>query len=168
MTYTTKPGEDGEEEIRSCRSSSLPSLARRTTGSRATFLGLGARPEALFAAVWWGNWEILADLVRHGADLNVRVGGTPLHMAVGLLGRDLGGQPRGSAKRRLKTLKELIALGADLWIGDTRRGDTPLHSVIEKGHDPSIFKVLLAAGADPDSAGQERTHGAGDRGAKER
>ena len=80
----------------------------------------------------------------------MRVGGTPLHMAVGLLGRDLADSREESAKRRLKTLKELIALGADLSIGDTRRGDTPLHSVLEKGHDPSIFKVLLAAGANPD------------------
>ena len=150
VTYTTKPGEDGEEEI-SVLSLVFFAVARAQNNRLARyFLGLGARPEALFAAVWWGNWEILADLVRQGADLNVLVGGTPLHMAVGLLGRDLADSREESAKRRLKTLKEVIALGADLSIGDTRRGDTPLHSVLEKGYDPSIFKVLLAAGANPD------------------
>jgi hypothetical protein len=43
------------------------------------FMERGAKPGALFAAAWWGNGGILADMVRHGADINEVVGVTPLH-----------------------------------------------------------------------------------------
>jgi len=117
------------------------------------FLDLGVKAEGLFAAAWWGNWEILEDLVKRGAKLNDVVGATPLHMAVAVLDRGIEDKP-ALAKRRLKTLSELLRLGADPNVG-AFKDDTPLHTVLRKGYDVSVFSLLLDYGANPDVPGRE-------------
>ena len=85
VTLTTKPGEDGEEDVATLSLAFIAVARAQNNELVRYFLDLGAAPEALFAAVWWGNWEILSDLVEHGAKVNVVVGATPVHMAVSLL-----------------------------------------------------------------------------------
>jgi len=151
VIHTTKPGEDGEADPAEL-SLVFFAVARAQSNALARyFLGKGAAPAALFAAAWWGNWEILADLARHGEDINRHAGATPVHMAVAVLDRGIAGKP-SLAKRRLKTLAEFLRLGADLNIVDDR-GGTPLHLVLKKGYDPAVFEMLLKNGADPDVAG---------------
>jgi len=112
VIYTTKPGEDGEAEPAEL-SLVFFAVARAQNNALARyFLKQGAAPGAVFAAVWWGNWEILPDLVRHGADLDEVVGATPLHMALGLWMKAVDSKP-DQVSRRMKTFKELIRLGAD-------------------------------------------------------
>jgi len=153
VTHTTRPGEDGEEDPATL-SLVFFAVARAQNNALARyFLGKGAGPKALFAAVWWGNWEILADLVRHGVDLNEVVGATPLHMAVAVLDRGIEGRP-GRARRRLKTLKELLRLGADPGLGEFK-GNSPLHTALDKGYDVEVFKLLLEHGANPDVPGKD-------------
>jgi hypothetical protein len=151
--YLTKPGEDGEEEAAEL-SLVFFAVARAQNNRLARyFLELGARPEAMFAAAWWGNWEIVPDLVRFGADLNVVVGATPLHMAVSLLRRGVDTDPK-LASRRVKTVKELLRLGADPNIRD-QRGDTVLHIVLERDFGAKILTLLLTHGANPDIPGRD-------------
>lgn len=153
VIHTTKPGEDGEAEPAEL-SPVFFAVARAQNNALARyFLDQGAAPGAIFAAAWWGNWEILADLIRHGEDINRQVGATPLHMAVGVLDRGIEGKPE-RAKRRLKLLKELLRLGANPNIQDDR-GGTPLHVVLDKGYDPAVFRLLLEHGADPDLPGKD-------------
>ena len=60
VTHTTKPGEDGEEDPATL-SLVFFAVARAQNNALARyFLEKGAGPKALFAAVWWGNWKILA------------------------------------------------------------------------------------------------------------
>jgi len=109
--HTTKPGEDGEEDPADL-SLAWFAVARAQNNALAKhFLKLGAHPGAVFAAVWWGNWEILPDLVRHGADLDEMVGGTPLHMALALWMKAVESKPDQVA-RRTKTFTTLVRLGA--------------------------------------------------------
>ncbi len=153
VTHTTKPGEDGEEDPATL-SLVFFAVARAQNNRLARFfLDQGVKAEGYFAAAWWGNWEILEDLVRHGADINVVVGATPLHMAVAVLDRGIEGKPE-RARRRLKTLKELLRLGANPNIGEVQ-GDTPLHTALKKGYDVEIFKLLMQYGANPDAPGKE-------------
>ena len=153
ITHTTKPGEDGEEEPAPL-SLVFFAVARAQNNQLARFfLERGAGPKALFAAAWWGNWEILEDLVRHGADINEVVGATPLHMSVGVLDRGVEGRPE-LARRRVKTLKEFLRLGANPSIGESR-GETPLHTVLKKEYGVEVFKLLLKHGANPDVAGRD-------------
>src|SRR5262245_49511954 len=61
--HMTKPGEDGEEQPAEL-SLVFFAVARAQNNRLARyFLELGAKPEAMFAAAWWGNWEIFPDLV---------------------------------------------------------------------------------------------------------
>jgi Ankyrin repeat len=153
VIHTTKPGEDGEADPAEL-SLVFFAVARAQSNALARyFLEKGAVPSALFAAAWWGNWEILADLVRHGDDINRHAGATPLHMAIAVLDRGIEGKP-ALAKRRLKTVTEFLRLGADPNIADDR-GGTLLHLVLKKGYDPAIFRMLLKNGADPDVAGSD-------------
>jgi ankyrin repeat protein len=94
------------------------------------FMERGAKPGALFAAAWWGNGGILADMVRHGADINEVVGVTPLHMAVDVVQRGIEGNPE-RARRRLNCLEEFLRLGADPNIAASD-GTTPLHTALKK------------------------------------
>lgn len=112
VIHTTKPGEDGEEDPADL-SLAWFAVARAQNNALAKyFLKLGAHPGALFAAVWWGNWEILPDLVHHGAALDEVVGATPLHMALGLWMKAVDATPDQVA-RRMKTFKTLVRLGAN-------------------------------------------------------
>jgi hypothetical protein len=153
VTHTTKPGEDGEADAATL-SLVFFAIARAQNNRLARFLiHAGAKAEGFFAAAWWSNWEILSDLVRHGAEINIVVGGTPLHMAVAVLDRGVDGNPE-LARRRIKTVRELLRLGADPNVaGD--RGTTPLHTALEKGYDVEILKILLTGGADPDVPGKD-------------
>jgi hypothetical protein len=150
-THTTEPGEDGEEEP-AVLSLVWFSVAKAQNNRLARyFLEQGAAPGALFAAAWWGNADILADLVRHGADPNETVGATPLHMAVDVLYRGVEGKPERQ-RRRLACLKALLRLGADPNI-PAADGTTPLHTVLDKGYDVEVFRLLLKHGANPDLPG---------------
>jgi len=153
VKHTTEPGEDGEADP-----VELPlvffAVARAQNNALARyFLKLGVQPSALFAAAWWGNADIVADLVKHGEDINRFVGATPLHMAVAVLDRGIEGKSE-RAKRRLRTVKTFLELGADPNIRSEHFG-TPLHTALEKGYDVSVFKLLLKHGADPDVPGKK-------------
>jgi hypothetical protein len=153
VTYTTAPGEDGEEEPATL-SLVFFAVARAQNNTLARyFMEQGAKASAMFAAAWWGNADIIEDLVKHGDDLNGFVGATPFHMAVDVLYRGVEGKPR-LAKQRLKTVKEMLRLGANPNVA-AFNGATPLHSVIEKGYDVDVFKLLLKHGADPDVPGKD-------------
>ena len=153
VTHTTKPGEDGEEDPATL-SLVFFSIARaQNTKLARYFLDLGVKAEGFFAAAWWGNWEILEELVKRGANINEVVGATPLHMAVAVLDRGIEDKP-DRARRRVKTVKEFLRLGADPAIAAFDR-DTPLHTALKKEYDVAIFKLLLKHGANPDVPGKE-------------
>jgi hypothetical protein len=151
-TLKTEPGEDGEEEAGEVSLVWFAVAKAQNNRLARFFLQQGAKPGALFAAAWWGNADIVEDLVRHGADINEVVGATPLHMAVDVLYRGVEGKPE-RAGRRLKCLKELLRLGADPNIA-ALDGMTPLHIVLHKGYAVDVFKLLLKHGADPDIPGK--------------
>ena len=153
VTHTTAAGEDGEEDPATV-SLVFFAVARAQNNPLARFfLQQGAQPGALFAAAWWGNADIIEDLVKHGADLNEHVGATPFHMAVDVLQRGVDGKPE-LARKRLNTVKEMLRLGANPNTAATD-GTTPLHTVLEKGYDVDVFKLLLRHGADPDVPGKD-------------
>lgn len=112
VIHTTKPGDDGEEDP--ARLSLVWfAVARAQNNALARyFLKLGAAPGAVFAAVWWGNWKMLPDLARRGADLDEVVGATPLHMALGLWMKAVENKP-DQVGRRMKTFETLVRLGAN-------------------------------------------------------
>jgi ankyrin repeat protein len=107
----------------------------------------------LFAAAWWGNWEILEDLVKHGENINLFVGATPLHMAVSVLLRGTEEKPE-LARRRVKTVEEFFRLGADPNI-PAQNGETVLHLALDRGFDVGFFKLLMRHGANPDLPGKD-------------
>jgi hypothetical protein len=152
-TYTTKPGDDGEEEPATLSLVWFAVAKAQNTRLARFFLEQGANASGMFAAAWWGNADILEDLVKHGDDINASVGATPLQMAVDVLYRGVEGKPE-RAKRRLKCLKEMLRLGADPNI-PASDGTTPLHTVIKKGYDVEILKLLLQNGANPDVPGKD-------------
>jgi hypothetical protein len=153
VLHRTAAGEDGEADPADL-SLVFFAVARAQNNRLARyFLECGAAPGALFAAAWWGNAEILADLVRHGADLNEVVGATPLHMAVSVLDRGIEGKPERATRRR-RTLRELLRLGADPNIA-AHSGETPLETALKKGYDIDVFALLLEHGADPDAPGKD-------------
>src|SRR5688572_4141434 len=80
--YTTAPGEDGEEEPADLSLVWFAVAKARNTRLARYFLQQGAAPSAMFAAAWWGNADIVPDLVKHGDDVNKVVGATALHMAI--------------------------------------------------------------------------------------
>lgn len=151
-TQATAPGEDGEDEPAHVSLAWFAVARAQNVELARYFLELGAAPGALFAAAWWGTWEIVEDLVDHGANLDEVVGATPLHMAVEVLYRGVDGKPE-RARRRMKLLKELLRLGADPNIAATN-GDTPLHMALAKGYDVGVVRLLLRHGADPDRPGK--------------
>jgi hypothetical protein len=151
--HTTAPGDDGEEESAQVSLAWFAVAKAQNNALARFFLGQGAAPGALFAAAWWGNADIIPDLVEHGADLNEVVGATPFHMAVDVLLRGVEGKPE-LARRRVRTIKEMLRLGADPNI-PAHNGQTPLHTVLEKRYDADVFKLLLQHGANPDLAGKD-------------
>ncbi len=129
-TYTTAAGEDGEEDPAQLSLAWFAVAKARNNALARYFLEQGAAPGALFAAAWWGNAEILPDLVRHGADLNEVVGAPPLIMAVDVVRRGIEGEPR-LARQRLKVLTEMLRLGADPDLPAVD-GTTALHVALKK------------------------------------
>jgi ankyrin repeat protein len=150
--HTTAPGEDGEEDPADLSLVWFAVAKAQNNGLARYFLRQGAPATALFAAAWWGNAEIVPDLVRHGDNLNAVVGATPLHMAVEVLERGIEGKPE-LARRRFKLLQTMLDLGADPNI-PAANGTTPLHLALEKGYEPRVFTLLLAHGANPDRPGK--------------
>jgi ankyrin repeat protein len=150
---TTAAGEDGEAE--SANVSLVFFAVAKAQNNRLAryFLQRGASPGALFAAAWWGNADIVADLVQHGDDLNKVVGATALHLAIDVVQRGIEGKPE-LARRRFKVLEEMLRLGANPNLAAVN-GATPLHTVLEKGYDVKVFKLLLQHGADPDVPGKD-------------
>jgi hypothetical protein len=153
VLHTTTPGEDGEEDVAHVSLVWFAVAKAQNTTLARYFLKLGARPEALFAAAWWGNADIVPDLVAHGADINEVVGATPLHMAVDVLYRGVEGKPALGRQRR-KLLLVMLELGADPNIAASD-GTTPLHTVLHKGYDVDVFKLLLDHGANADLPGKD-------------
>lgn len=151
-TLTTEPGEDGEEESAELSLVWFAVAKAKNNQLARYFLKRGADPGALYAAAWWGNAEIVPDLVEHGADLNDTVGATPLHMGVDVVRRGIDGRP-DMARRRMKLLEEMLRLGADPNI-PAAHGDTPLHTALRKEY-PEAFELLLSHGADPDVPGKD-------------
>ena len=153
VVYMTKPGEDGEADPTPL-SLVFIAIARAQNNALARFfIEQGAAPMGLFAAAWWGNWEILEDLVTHGENINLFVGATQLHMAVAVLQRGTEGKP-ALARRRLQTVEEFLRLGADPNIPD-HRGDTMLHLALDRGFDVSFLTLLRRHGANPDVKGKD-------------
>lgn len=150
--HTTQPGEDGEEEAAQVSLVWFAVAKAQNNRLARYFLQQGASPGALFAAAWWGNADIVPDLVQHGDDLNAVVGATPLYMAVDVLQRGIEGKPE-LGRRRLKLLEEMLRLGANPNIPAVN-GTTPLHTALEKGYDVAVFKLLLQYRADPDVPGR--------------
>ena len=150
--YTTAAGDDGEEESAEVSLVWFAVAKARNTRLARFFLEQGATTNALFAAAWWGNAEIVSDLVKHGDDLNKVVGATALHMAVDVLRRGVEANP-SLARRRLKTVKEMLRLGADPNVAAVD-GTTPLHTVLDKGYGLNVFALLLQHDADPDVPGK--------------
>jgi hypothetical protein len=153
VVHTTAAGEDGEEDPAHVSLVWFAVAKAQNNPLARFFLQQGATPGALFAAAWWGNADIVQDLVRHGADLNEVVGATPFHMAVDVLERGVEGKPE-LARRRLKLLREMLRLGANPNIA-AFNGTTPLHTVLEKGYGVAVFKLLLVHGANPDAPGKD-------------
>lgn len=151
-THTTEPGEDGEEEPATVSLAWFAVAKARNDRLARYFLKQGAAPGALYAAAWWGNAEIVPDLVKHGADLKERIGATPLHMAVDVAHRGVEGKPE-LARRRMKLLEVMLRLGADPNIA-AADGDTPLHTALRKGYI-DVFEMLVRHGADPDLTGKD-------------
>lgn len=151
-TYATQLGEDGEEDAAEL-SLVFFAVARAQNNALARyFMERGAKPGAFFAAAWWGNGDILEDMVRHGADINEVVGATPLHMAVDVVQRGIEDNPE-RARRRLKCLKEFLRLGADPNIAASD-GTTPLHTALKKEYFDA-FKILVQHGANPEVPGKD-------------
>jgi hypothetical protein len=153
VTYTTAPGEDGEEDPAELSLVWFAVAKAQNNRLARYFLNQGAKASAMFAAAWWGNADIIADLVRHGDDLNATVGATPFHMAVEVLHRGTERRPE-LARERLKALKEMLRLGADPNLASFD-GTTPLHTVLKKEYDVGVFKLLLQYGANPDVPGKD-------------
>jgi hypothetical protein len=151
--HTTSPGEDGEEQVADLSLVWFAVAKAQNNRLARYFLQQGASPGALFAAAWWGNADIVADLVKHGGDLNEVVGATPLHMAVEVLLRGVDGNP-GLGRRRLELLQDMLRLGANPNIPAVN-GNTALHTALEKGYDVDVFTLLLEFGADPDVPGKD-------------
>ena len=152
IQYTTQPGDDVEEEP-STVSLAWFAVAKAQNNALARYmLDQGAHPAALFAAAWWGNADIIPDLVKHGANLNESVGATPLHMAVDVFTRGTEGKPRVARQRR-ETLRVMLELGADPNIAAHDK-TTPLHTALKKEYFEA-FDMLLQSGADPDAAGAD-------------
>ena len=152
LNYTTAPGEDGEEEAAHV-SLAWFAVAKAQNNALARYmLKQGAAPGALFAAAWWGNADIIPDLVAHGADLNETVGATPFHLAVDVFTRGTEGKPRVARQRR-EVLRVMLKLGADPNI-PAHDGTTPLHTALKKEYFEA-FDLLLKHGADPDRPGKD-------------
>jgi hypothetical protein len=99
VMHMTAPGEDGEEDPANL-SLVWFAVARAQNNRLARyFMDQGASASAMFAAAWWGNADIIADLVRHGDDVNNFVGATPFHMAVDVLNRGVEGKPALARQR---------------------------------------------------------------------
>jgi hypothetical protein len=150
--YATPPGEDGEEESSQVSLAWFAVAKAQNTRLAKYFLEQGAAPHALFAAAWWGNGDILPELVRHGATLDEVVGATPLHMAVDVVRRGAEGRPQ-RARQRLKCVEVFLRLGANPNI-PAYDGTTPLHTALHKEY-LDAFKLLLRHGADPDVPGKD-------------
>jgi ankyrin repeat protein len=152
MEYTTPPGEDDDDPAVNVSLAWLAVAKAQNTKLARYMLGQGANPEALYAAAWWGNADIIPDLVKHGGELNTHVGATPLHMAVGVFTRGTEGKPRVARQRR-ETLRVMLDLGADPNIPASDKM-TPLHTALKKEYFEA-FDMLLRHGADPDVSGPE-------------
>ena len=147
--YIAEPESDDEPPTEVSLAWYAVAKARNTTLARY-FLEQGAAPHGLFAAAWWGDDAIVPHLVARGADINERVGATPLHMAVEVARRGSAGKPE-VARRRLRFITTMLRLGADPDL-PADDGTTPLHTALKKGY-LDVFKVLLRNGADPDVPG---------------
>jgi hypothetical protein len=152
MQYTTTPGDDGEETASNV-SLAWFAVAKAQNNILARYmLDQGAAPGALFAAAWWGNADIIPDLVNHGADLNEMVGATPLHMAIAVFTRGTEGKPR-LAKQRRDVVRVMLELGADPNVAAFDK-TTPLHIALKKEYFEA-FELLVQHGANPDVPGND-------------
>jgi hypothetical protein len=151
-THTTAAGDDGEAAPAQVSLAWFAVAKAQNTRLARFFLQQGAAPGALFAAAWWGNADIVPDLVKHGADLNELVGATPFHMAVAVVQRGIEGKP-ALARKRLQVVKDMLRLGADPNIPALDR-TTPLRTALDRGYF-DVFKLLVRYGASPDVPGKD-------------
>jgi hypothetical protein len=150
--HTTAPGEDGEEEPAHVSLAWFAVAKAQNTRLARYFLERGAAPGALYAAAWWGNADIVPDLVKRGADLNEMVGATPLHMAVDVVQRGVEAKP-GLARRRMKVVSKMLELGADPNVAAFDK-TTPLRTALDREYY-DVFTLLVKNGANPDVEGKD-------------
>ena len=152
LRYTTRPGDDGEEEPSEVSLAWFAVAKAQNSALARYMLDQGANPGALYAAAWWGNADIIPDLVAHGADLNENVGATPLHMAVDVFTRGTEGKAQVAGQRR-EVLRVMLKLGANPNI-PAHDKTTPLHTALKKEYFEA-FELLLKHRADPDVPGKD-------------
>ncbi|KAJ7623023.1 hypothetical protein DFH06DRAFT_1230702 [Mycena polygramma] len=96
------------------------------------------------AVRWHASTDILWDLVRRGADVNVQAEGTAYPTALSLA---------VSRRKDVEFARILLASGADPDIPDTAE-NTPLQTACSC-ESPDMVKLLLESGADPNVEGGE-------------
>ncbi|KAJ7611566.1 ankyrin repeat domain-containing protein [Mycena polygramma] len=96
------------------------------------------------AVRWHASTDILWDLVRRGADVNVQAEGTAYPTALSLA---------VSRRKDVEFARILLASGADPDIPDTA-DNTPLQTACSC-ESPDMVKLLLESGADPNVEGGE-------------
>jgi ankyrin repeat protein len=104
------------------------------------------REARLITAVWRGDGELVAGLIRFGADVNHRdpdSGLTPLMIAAG----------RGDTA----LVEQLIDAGADVYAADSAAGVTALHKACQGG-SLDVVRALVAAGAFVDAVAPTTGH----------
>jgi hypothetical protein len=123
--HTTAAGEDGEEDPAEV-SLALFAVARARNNALARyFLEQGAPHRArCLRRRGRGTGTSLADLVRHGADVNEVVGAPPLLMAVDVVQRGTEGKPK-LARARMETIRLLRRFQQPAARAITRCSDRP-------------------------------------------
>lgn len=104
------------------------------------------REQRLVQAVWQGDDDTVAELIRFGADVNQRdpdSGLTPLMIASGRADPAL--------------VRRLLAAGADVFAADSAAGATALHKACQGG-SLAVVEELVAAGAFVDAVAPTTGH----------
>jgi ankyrin repeat protein len=108
----------------------------KTKGMDVTEVSAGPDDDcALHFAAYWGEHEVILELLAIDADINARnrLGSTPIHLA--------------AMNGKCDTIRLLVEKGADLTLFD-EEGNTAIHTACSVG-DAAAVDALLSCGADP-------------------